>query len=114
MPDKRRLTKRSVDALSTADQDTFVWDADVPGFGMKLNRGGAKSYIVQTRLNGRAKRFTIGRHGRPWTPEMVRKRALAILGEVAQGIDPNEQRPERKDVGVGELMDHYFEEGCRT
>ena len=114
MVKKFKLTKRSVDALTSTDKDCFVWDSGIPGFGMKLNRGGTKTYIVQARIQGRSRRFTIGRHGSPWTPETARKRALAILGFVSQGIDPSGQQPRDKEISISHLMDRYFEEGCRS
>ena len=114
MAKKCKLTKRSVDALISTGKDCFVWDSGIPGFGIKINPGGTKTYIVQVRIQGRSRRFTIGRHGSPWTPETARKRALAILGSISQGIDPSAQQPRDKEISISQLMDRYFEEGCRS
>ncbi len=51
-----RLSKRIVDSISPGNRDTFVWDTDVKGFGLKVTPAGRKVYVVQTRLNGRAVR----------------------------------------------------------
>ncbi len=83
-----RLSKRIVDSISPGDRDTFVWDAEVKGFGLKVTPAGRKVYVVQTRLNGHLRRYTIGRHGSPWTPDMARNEALRLLAEVRQGNDP--------------------------
>jgi len=85
-----KITKRAVDALQPGGSDSYLWDDELKGFGLKMTPAGAKTYLVQYRLggrSGRARRVTIGRHGSPWTPEAARKEAKAILGEVAQGVD---------------------------
>jgi len=37
---------------------------------------------------GRQRRFTIGRHGAPWTPDSARQEAQRLLGEIVKGADP--------------------------
>lgn len=94
------ITKRTVDAAEPAERDRFVWDSDLSGFGLKVTPAGGKVYIVQYRTGGRGastRRVTIGKHGAPWTPDQARKKAKAILGEVAAGRDPaGEKRAERQ------------------
>jgi hypothetical protein len=43
-----RLTTRVVNQLS-ADGDVFVWDTQVPGFGVRC-RAGQKAYVLQYRV----------------------------------------------------------------
>ena len=65
-----RINKTAVDALFVAHGETFLWDNDLHGFGLKATAAGAKSYLIQYRIGGRgakARRLTIGRHGSPWT-----------------------------------------------
>ena len=70
-----RITKRAVDALRPADDggEATLWDAELKGFGCRVQRGGGKSYVLQYRAGaGRTapiSKLTIGRHGSPWTPE---------------------------------------------
>jgi hypothetical protein len=105
-----RLSKRIVDSISPGDRDNFIWDSDVKGFGLKVTPAGRKIYLVQTRLNGHLRRYTIGRHGSPWTPDMARNEALRLLAEVRQGKDPTRDR--ETDLTVSELCDLYLAEGC--
>ena len=109
------ITKRSVDALSPSERDTYLWDTKLHGFGLKCTPAFTKTYLIQYRIggrHGRTRRVTIGRHG-ILTPEQARSRAKAILGEVQAGGDPAETRAEsRKDITITELCDLYLAEGC--
>ncbi len=113
-----KITKRAVDAAKPADTDTYLWDTDLSGFGLKVSPAGGKVYLVQYRLGGRkgrTRRVTIGRHGSPWTPESARKEAKRLLGEVGSGRDPAEERSQaRRDLTIAELCDLYLAEGCAT
>lgn len=110
-----KLTKRTVDAVTSAERDIFLWDSDTRGFGLKVTPGGAKIYVAQGRVNGRPKRYTIGRHGSPWTPDDARKEAAEALRAMAKGEDPVEaKRKARTDLSIAKLADLYFDEGCAT
>jgi integrase len=113
---KGRITKRAVDTIKSGERDTYLWDADLSGFGLKVTPVGSKVYLVQFRLGGRkgrTRRVTIGRHGSPWTPESARKEAKRLLGEVGAGRDPAEKRSQaRRDLTIAELCDLYLAEGC--
>lgn len=97
-----RLGKRTVDASLPGPRDTFVWDTELRGFGLKITPNGAKSYVVQYRMGGReaaVRRYTIGKHGSPWTPERARAEADRLLILVGRGIDPiTEDRRRRSDA----------------
>jgi integrase len=94
------ISKRTVDQATPGDRDTFLWDDQIRGFGLKVTPAGAKVYICQYRNGGRGtptKRVTIGRHG-PLTPDQARRKAKAILGDVAAGRDPaGEKRATRQE-----------------
>ncbi len=115
---RTKLTKRTVDLVTAGTADVFAWDADVPGFGLKVTPKSRKVYIVQYRGSGRGaptRRYTIGKHGAPWTVDQARKAAKAILGNVANGGDPQSVKTEeRAALTVSQLCDHYLDEGCGT
>lgn len=87
-----KITKTSVSGLRTPIHGrSFLWDNRVFGFGVFATPRGHKSYVLQYRIGGRealTRRYTIGRHGSPWTPESARKRAIQLLVDVHRGIDP--------------------------
>ncbi len=111
-----RISKRIVDAAEASGGDAFIWDTALKGFGLKVTPKGRKVYLVQYRLPGSAtRRFTIGVHGSPWTPEAARSKALEVLGLVAGGVDPGTAKREaRADITVAELCEFYMAEGVRT
>jgi len=67
-----RISKRLADQVETKANDYFIWDDDLPGFGLRVFTTGRRSYVVQYRAKGRTRRFTLGLHG-VWTPETARK-----------------------------------------
>lgn len=109
-----KITKRVVDAAQPLERDGFVWDAELKGFGLKTTPKGRKVYIAQYRLPGQStRRYTIGQHGSPWTPATARQEATRILGLVAAGLDPGEEkRLAKQDITLNELCDLYLEKGA--
>lgn len=107
-----KLTKRAIDALPTPDKgQTFHWDTETRGFGIRVGASGAKTFIIQYRnVEDRSRRVKIGRYG-IFTVEQARDLAKIKLGEVAAGGDPAEEIAQaRKDASVAELCDWYLEE----
>ena len=114
-----KLTKTAVDNVNPEAADRFLWDSELKGFGLKVSKGGRKSYVCQYRTaggrSGDDRRLTIGQHGSPWTVEMARSEAKQILGRAANGEDPAlEKQDLKKRLSVAELCDQYLLHGCGT
>jgi integrase len=109
MADRKRIGLREVRALGAGAE---IWDAAVAGFGARRQKGAAVSYVLMYRTReGRQRRFTIGRHGAPWTPDTAREEARRLLGEVAGGGDPaSDKRQTRNAMTIAELCDAYLED----
>ncbi len=73
-----KITKRVVDGTEPVKStDVFVWDTEIKGFGLKVTSNGNKAYVLQYRTpEGRSRRYTIGKHGDPWTPEGAAQRRV--------------------------------------
>jgi integrase len=104
---EKRIGLREVRALAPSET---VWDAAVPGFGARRQKGNAVAYVLKFRTaEGRQRWHTIGRHGAPWTPETARDEAKRLLGNVVEGTDPAAvKQTKRKAATVAELCDLYL------
>lgn len=104
---EKRIGLREVRALPPESE---VWDAAVPGFGARRRSGVVVTYVLMYRtVEGRQRRYTIGKHGAPWTPETAREETRRLLGEVAKGADPAaDKKARRTAVTVAELCDAYM------
>ncbi len=107
-----KIAKRAVDGMQPEAKDAFLWDGDVKGFGLKVTPTGSKVYILQYRQAGRVRRYTIGKHGSPWTPELARQEAARLLRMIAEGKDPQaakaEARRPREDDRFSSVADLFI------
>lgn len=101
-----RITKSFVDKIDLPappaagkTAQAFYRDTAIPGFGLRVTSGGAKSFIIEKRIHGKVKRITIGRYGN-LTVEQARKEAMQLLGQVATGKDPIRERKARRAKSV--------------
>ncbi|MDP2816615.1 MAG: Arm DNA-binding domain-containing protein, partial [Rectinemataceae bacterium] len=105
-----KISKKVVDGLPdiTTGQSIF-WDTDLPGFGLRVTKD-SKNYVAQKRIGGKTVRVTIGRHG-PLTPEQARREAHRILGSMALGANPVDQKKEAraKSVTLQQAFDDFLE-----
>jgi integrase len=113
-----RLTKSSVDDAMKGPKRFIVWDADLKGFGLRVEPSGVKTFIIRYRIGGgrrgTRKQFKIGRYG-PLTTAEARKRAEGALADVEHGRDPQAERAKgREALSVAELCDLYLAEGVAT
>lgn len=110
-----RLTKRTVDGLKPADKEFFVWDEDMPGFGIRVMPTGHKGYLIQYRdANGRTRRQSLGRHGTV-TADEARTEARELLSAAARGHNPVEENKRRRAAPtVAELCERFLAEYVPT
>jgi integrase len=102
-----KLTKRAVDEAEIRDTDYFIWCEELPGFGVRVYPSGKRGYLVQYRAGGRSRRAKIGLHGH-LTCDEARKEARALLGQVAKGQDPAQERiTQRNSMTVAQLCAKY-------
>ena len=105
-----KLTRRTVEALKANGADTVYWDGELTGFGMRVRKSGRKNYVLQTRIDGKLRWFTIGQHGRV-TVDEARAAALEILAATNKGIDPRDADAKREAEPVmAELGKRFLED----
>ena len=79
-----KLTKRVVDAAEIRPTESFIWDAELPGFGLRVLPSGRKSYVVQYRAARRPRRISLG-PSTVVTCEQARARATATVRSRSAG-----------------------------
>jgi len=114
---QRTPTKRvnfTVDTLKrfivpSGKAEAWMFDAKCLGLGYRLTANGVGAFYVFRRVKGRPAKIRLG--GTEITIEQARKLAAIANAQIAQGIDPREQRrQERRDSAtLWELLDHFIE-----
>lgn len=100
-----KITKTGVDKLTPPDTkdgkktQKFYRDSTIPGFAVRITSGGAISFIVEKRINGKVKRQTLGRYGAV-TVEQAKKMAQAFIGSIAKGDDPIAERKAKAVLAI--------------
>ena len=98
----------TIDGLNYSNSDEFYWDSDIKGFAVKITKT-KKTFVVQSRVNGRTIRKNIGSCS-VFTPDEARKIVKKLLGEMAQGIDINyrEKVNQAKNTTLQTAFDEYI------
>ena len=105
-----KITKRTIDSLKIGPKDFFVWDEELPGFGVRVLPSGVRSYVVQYRVGGRTRRTAFSRVG-TMTPDEARKHARELLVAVDKGRDPaGEAEAHRRSPTVAALSERFLAE----
>ena len=90
-PTKKPLTQKAIAAAKPRTSEYTLWDGALAHFGVRVQPSGVRSFIVQVRVNGRMRKFTLGRFPDTGLAD-ARKEAAALLARVWTG----EPVPERK------------------
>ena len=93
---KLRLDAKTVTALALGkgQRETFAWDTELPGFGLRL-QGRRRTYIAQYRANGRTRRVKLGA-AETLSPTQAREGARRMLARVALGHDPQAEKQAKR------------------
>lgn len=113
--DRLVLTDRIArETKSPLHGNRVVYDARLPGFGMRITAAGVRSFVFNYRVKGRERRITIGQYP-VWTVLAARKQAEQLRRDVDLGFDPLEDRNvRRKAPTVRELFQRYEMEHLPT
>jgi len=105
-----RLTRRAIDEISHPDRgQVFYRDTMLSGFGLRVGTQ-SKVFFAEGQVNRRTRRVTIGRAD-VFAPEIARKKALALLGEMAEGNNPNEEKRKKRSecITLEMAVQRFFE-----
>lgn len=112
-----KLTKQTADAAEMRASRYTIWDASLPGFGLRVEPTGGRIWVVQYRADGGGRnapqRFvSLGKYPLVSAPD-ARTAAKKILAKVEIGEDPaGDLKERRRAMTVTQLINLYEEEGC--
>lgn len=112
---KLKLTRTNVEALPVdASKNYYVWDEELPSFGVLVYKSGNKSFVLYKRIGtGRAARkkmFILG-PCHMLTPYDARQKAREIALDARDGNDRT--RPKAAEMTIADVMDYYIENHSR-
>ena len=112
MKAKKALTDRGIRALPAAPRGKrrIVWDAIVPGLGIRITDNGAKSYVLVVRYPGSPNPTprSLGTYG-TLTLEAARTKARDWIALIAKGIDPESHAEAKRAETLRAIATEYFE-----
>ena len=103
---KVKFTEPQVEAFTCepGKNQSLFWDSDAKGLCVRVTAAGAKSYVFESRLNGRTIRITIG-EVRTWRldapkkegslPKTARSEARRLQTMIDEGTDPRQVRADK-------------------
>ncbi len=108
----RKLTTHMIETATLPKTgQSFLWDGELKGFGVRVAFSGVKSYVLQYRSpDGRLRRMAYARYP-VFTVDEARKEAIRMLADVTRGIDPADaKQAKRAAPTIGDVCDWYLEE----
>jgi integrase len=113
MANKEKLTDsivRGLDGPTGKKPWVISYDGEVKGFGIRITRGGARSFILNYRIRGIERRYTIGSYP-DWKVSAAREEARRLKRLIDQGRDPmGERHEDRAAPTVNDLTERYLSE----
>jgi integrase len=111
MKAKKPLTDRAIKSLkpTPTGERRIVWDAVVPGFGVRLTDRGVKTFVLVVRYPGSANPTprSVGTYG-AITLEAARAKARQWLELIASDIDPAQDLIRKREQTFQRIAEQYF------
>jgi integrase len=105
------LTKSAIEKLPLPPVgQVFYRDDTLKGLAVRITAGGTRAFVLEKLVHRRVRRITIGRHGEI-SLDQARRRAQALLGQIADGLDPTAERKRTEAAAV--TLDQVFEDYVR-
>lgn len=94
---KVKLTAGRIEAFECPEDkaQVFLWSNDPAGLAIRATLNGAKSYIFQSKINGKSMRLTIGAT-QTWTIYEAQAEARRLQVLIDKGLDPRQVKAEQE------------------
>ena len=106
-----RIVDQTIKRLKAPDANHCIeWDSEIPGFGVRITAAGVISFILDYRIHGRHRRYTIGRYPDEYSATAARTKAGELRQRIREGHDPMEERNQsRLELTFGDLVTDYLQ-----
>ena len=88
-----------------------IWDAKIPGFGVRVGHTGVKTFVMVYRIRGRWRRDTLGQYPKVKLAD-ARGKAEVARADLREGRDPRDKRktsrPAPKSECFGTIVDDFI------
>lgn len=110
-----RISDKILPSLLVPEKGNKIYyDDEVKGFGARITSKGAISFILNYRIYGRERRYTIG-PATDWSSEAARDEAIDLRKDIRKGKDPLEEKEKiRTAPTVADLETDYLERWAKT
>ena len=93
---KIKISKKTIEEAVAGNKRYYLWDSEIPGFGLCVQKTGYKSYFLDYKnSSGIARRMKLAVVGEI-TPDEARRKAAKLRLEISQGNDPIEEKQQHK------------------
>jgi len=108
-----KLTSKNIAQLKlpVGRTDAVFWDADIPGFGIRIREGGSRTWIYRYRRGSKQRSMKLG-SAKSVPLAVARENASKLEAEVRLGGDPalkNQTADLAADTTLAVLADQYLE-----
>ena len=106
MPTKKITDLFAERAKPVAGRRTDYFDSSFGGLALRVTEHGHKSWSLHYRMSGRLRRLTLGSYP-ALLPKDARRAAAKALERVRDGVDPGEEKRQRRDAAAVALADTF-------
>ena len=85
---------------------SIYWDGKTPGLGLRVTPAGIKSFIFETRLNGKTLRVTIG-DVRTWAIDEAQQEATRLKAMTDKGDDPRQVKADKFAAAAARVLEEH-------